>query len=115
MLLGVLAYAHASVSLAACQMERGTLVEVVADKGGEPCDFHATSVTAFGPLNENRCVAHCTADLQIAGAAMTVCAAANGPVLHVAPGPCDAARDTGLRVPPPGTPPPRILQHSFQV
>lgn len=73
LLLGALAFAHASVSTAACLMERGTVSDVLAAEPEAPCEC-GTSVSEFGPLYANRCLAHCTADLQLAGAAVAVVA-----------------------------------------
>src|SRR5712691_1802531 len=69
-LLAALAFTHASVSFAACPLERGHLGAVMTSKA-EPCGDYL-SVTGFESLYANRCVAHCTSDLQLAGDAVAV-------------------------------------------
>lgn len=115
MVLGALAFAHASVSIAACAMERGTMVEVLAVETEAPCDC-GTSVTESGPLYANRCLAHCTADLQLAGAAVAIAAdAVQGAMLPV---PQDSRSTRPLRSAgssPAAVIPRRIQLHSFQL
>src|SRR5256886_3495094 len=69
-LLAALAFTQASVSFAACPLERGHLGAVMTSKA-EPCGDDL-SVTGFESLYANRCVAHCTSDLQLAGDAVAV-------------------------------------------
>ena len=116
LLIGLLAFAQASVSLAACPLERGSLARVVAATSEAPCSGCGTAVTEYGPHYANRCVAHCTADLQLAGLPLAIVrGAADSPVLVVAGPERHPAARTGLDAPPPGTPPRRILLHSFLV
>jgi hypothetical protein len=116
LLLAVLGFNHLGVALAACPMERGTMAAIVAPAMAEPCAEGAMFMSSSGPQYVNRCVAHCTSDLQNAGALIPLVASGAGaPVLMVPQARWAAARHTGLEFPPPGTPPPRILQHSFLV
>ena len=116
LLLAAIGFAQASVSYAACTMERGTMAAVIAPEPAEPCGDCGMSMTHFGPQYANRCVAHCTADLQLAGLAPAIVRSpAHTPVLLLPRAEAAPFADTGLDVPPPGTPPPRILLHSFLV
>ena len=112
-LLALYAFGQASVAFAAtCDMDRGTMAQAMAMPAGDTCDDCATAgadaVTAL-------CVAHCTADLQIASAAPDAVAA---PAMIESMSAVVAPR---FRSPPvvaylpPGAPPRRILLHSFQV
>jgi hypothetical protein len=78
-LLAALAFAQASVALAACELDRGSLAHAVEEGADCPCVDAASQLTPG-------CVAHCTADLQLAGAATVIARApADVPVLFVAP------------------------------
>lgn len=113
-LLLALAFSHAAVAWAACTMERGTMAPVLAPAVAEPCIHDEMFLGPFGPLYANRCLAHCTSDLQIVGPALDAGVASTGaPVLAVPRIWRTPLRITGLDAPPPGTPPPRILQHAF--
>lgn len=113
--MALLAFAQASVALAACPMERGTLAPVM--HAGEPCGGCDTGFKPYFPEFANRCVAHCTADLQNAGAAVALLRSPGGPpLLALAPaGAATAAQEGGLQAPPPGARPVRILLHSFLI
>ena len=104
-----LGFAQASVALAACQIDRGGLSQALEQSNDCPCLEGQTELTAG-------CVAHCTADLQLAGAASVIARApADTPVLLVARSePRFAARDW-LDVRPPGRLPARILFQSFLI
>ena len=116
LLLAAIGFAQASVSVASCPMERGTMAAVIALEPAEPCDDCDISMTHFGPQYANRCVAHCTADLQLAAAPVAlVRGAADVPVLLLQRSERSPARRTGLEAPPLGAPPPRILLHSFLI
>ena len=116
LLLGALAFAQASVSFASCPMERGTLLREIAIGQAESCELGGMYMTHSAPQNANRCVMLCTADLQLAGLPTAlVRSAADAPVLLVPRAEWASAPDTGLEVPPPGTPPLRILLHSFLI
>jgi hypothetical protein len=80
-LIAMLAFAQASVAIAACSMERGSLAPMLEMADGCGCE---TQVKTDAPQYANRCVAHCTADLQLAGlAAALVRSPADAPVLIV--------------------------------
>ena len=112
-LLAFYAFGQASVAFAAtCGMDRGTMAQAMAMPAGDPCDdcgkAGTDSVTAL-------CVAHCTADMQVAAAAP-----------DALPAPANIESMTVVAVPhfrsppilaylPSGAPPRRILLHSFQV
>lgn len=114
-LLGALAFSHASVSMAACSIERGAIGQAIAVAAAEPCDC-GTSATGFGPLHANRCVAHCTSDLQLAGLSIAIVrSAAETPALYLPRMGLRAVPRTGLDAPPPGAVPRRILLHSFLI
>jgi len=109
-LIGLFAFAQGVVALAACSMERGMQIEAAQMEGG--CDDN----TPAEPMRDNACAAHCTADLQVAGAAVAlVQAPADSPALIVSrPHSSLTARPT-LDASPPRLVPPRILLHSFLV
>ena len=103
LMIGLLAFAQGSVAFAACSMERGTAMPAMAMAPDESCA-------------PNLCVAHCTSDLQLAGAAASIVRGpADLPVLRIALPEIGPAPHTGLHVPPPGAPPRRILLHSFLI
>ncbi|HYT47851.1 MAG TPA: hypothetical protein VEL04_05485 [Burkholderiales bacterium] len=112
-LIAVLAFAQASVATAACQMDRGgltTMLEVAHDFGCE------TQVKPYFPQYPNRCIAHCTVDLQLSGLpAALVQAPADAAVLLLPRVERRGPRSTGLDAAPPGAAPPRILLHSFLI
>jgi len=113
-LIAVLAFAQASVAIAACSMERGSLAPML--EMAEGCDCEAPQVKTDAPQYANRCVAHCTADLQLSGgAAALVRSPAEAPVLLLPRFDRSPAPNTGLESPPRGTVPPRILLHSFLI
>lgn len=102
-LIALLAFAQTSVALAACSMDRGSLAPML--EMSSDCGDCA-----------NRCIAHCTADLQLSGS----CAAlavhpADVPVLVLARAEVDRAPCAADPVSPPGTVPIRILLHSFLI
>ena len=113
-LLAALAFTHVSVSFAACPLERGHLGAVVASKA-EPCGDDL-SVTGFESLYANRCVAHCTSDLQLAGDAVAVVRSpGDTPVLVLPPAPIARMPRLITEYSPPGEVPIRILLHSFLI
>ena len=108
-LLAALGFAQASIALAACELDRGSLAQAMESEADCPCAEPSGELTVG-------CVAHCTADLQLAGAA-TVIARAPGdtPVLLVVPGePRQDAREWQAAHPPGGLPA-RILFQSFLI
>jgi hypothetical protein len=113
-LIAMLAFAQASVAIASCSMERGSLAPML--EMGEGCGCEVPQVKTDAPQYANRCVAHCTADLQLAGlAAALVRSPADAPVLFVESFDRSPVLCTGLDAPPPGTVPSRILFHSFLI
>ena len=114
-LLAALAFSHASVSFAACPLERGHLGAVMTSTAVDPygCDL---SVTGFQSLYANRCVAHCTSDLQLSGdAAAIVRSPGDAPVLVLKPAATARVPRTISDPSPPGGVPIRILLHSFLI
>jgi hypothetical protein len=113
-LIAVLAFAQASVVLAACSMERGAMASMLEMPEG--CGSCEPQADGDVPQNANRCVAHCTADLQLSGSMTAlVRSPAHVPVLLLPPVDRLAFRRTGLDQTPPGAPPHRILLHSFLI
>jgi hypothetical protein len=113
-LIAMLAFAQASVAIASCSMERGSLAPMLEMTEG--CGCEAPQLKPDAPQYANRCVAHCTADLQLSGAgAALVRSPADAPVLLLPRFDRSDAPRTGLESPPPGTVPPRILLHSFLI
>ncbi len=116
LVLAVLLFAQASVAFADCVADRGQLAKALASADMDLCHTAQTFVSDFGPLNANRCVAHCTSDLQVAAAAVAIVRSpASTPVLFVPRSAPVAMPVTGLLAAPPGAPPPRILQHAFLI
>lgn len=112
-LIAMLVFAQASVAMAACTMERGTMMQTLQTIDSCGCETH---LKTDGPQYASRCVAHCTADLQLAGLAPTlVRAPAEAPVLLVPRGEQRSAVRAGLEAPPSGAVPLRILLHSFLI
>ncbi len=113
-LIAVLAFAQASVVLAACSMERGSMAPMLEMmEGCASCEPEGGTDAA---QSANRCVAHCTADLQLSGSlAALVRSPAHVPVLLLPPVNRLASPRTGLEQAPPGAPPRRILLHSFLI
>jgi hypothetical protein len=113
-MLGVVAFAQASVAFSACRMERGRLGGAIGYSDGAPCEgmAEAKAWTKY----PNRCLAHCTSDLQLAGEILAPSGhPAQGPLLASAiPAPLPLAH-IGLEARPPGAPPLRILLQSFLI
>src|SRR3989475_13023563 len=113
-LLDARAFTHANVSFVACPLERGHLGAVMTSKA-EPCGDDV-SVTGFESLYANRCVAHCTSDLQLAGDAVAVVRSpGDAPVLVLKPAATARVPRTISDPSPPGEVPIRILLHSFLI
>jgi hypothetical protein len=111
-MIGLLAFAQGSVAFAACSMERSMDASAMPMASDEPC----ADCGAATPKYSNLCVAHCTADLQLAAVAASIARApADLPVLRVARPELGPAPHTGLHAPPSGAPPRRILLHSFLI
>ncbi|SRR5712692_2929190 len=112
-LIAVLAFAQASVATAACKMDRGSLTPMLAVAHDCGCE---TQVKPYFPQYANRCIAHCTADLQLSKLpAALVQALADAPVLLLPRVERRVPGSAGLDAPPPGAAPPRILLHSFLI
>jgi hypothetical protein len=119
-LIAVLAFAQASVVLAACTMDRGEMGPMMAhtsDSGAADEDCCAPAAVHSPEAQvANSCFAHCTADLQLAGFPVAlVQVPAATPVLLL---PQPERRSPGravLEAPPPPTVTSRILLHSFLI
>jgi hypothetical protein len=111
-LIALLGFAHASLVLAACMLERGMLPQAIAAEAHAPCADSGTPAMACE--SGNLCVAHCTADLQLTGNPAVLVRSPGEPAsLFVPHSDLHLALRTGLESRPPGTPPSRILLHSF--
>jgi hypothetical protein len=119
-LIAVLAFAQASVVLAACTMDRGEMGPMMAhaSDSGAPDEDCCAPAPVHSPEAQvaNNCFAHCTADLQLAGFPVAlVQVPAATPVLLL---PQPERRSPGravLEAPPPPTVTSRILLHSFLI
>lgn len=114
-LIALLAFAQASVVLAACSMERGEMARMATATTGDDCCGPGPEFQP-APQLTNDCLAHCTADLQLCGAPPAlVRGPADAPVLLWP----DTTRSPPLRAgseaPPARTIPSRILLHSFLI
>ena len=112
LLIALFVFAQASVVLAACAMDRASMAQAMTMASDESCSCGGTemqqSVTAS-------CVAHCTADLQLAGLPIAlVHGAASAPVLVVPMAEVHPSL-AALHTPPPSPLPRRILLHSFLI
>lgn len=115
LLLAATSFAQASVAFSACQVERGQLAQTIGTPDNRPCEDGVVMAEAWTKYT-NRCLAHCTADLQATGAAVAlVRSPAFAPVLLLVRVASPPVADTGLDAPPLGAPPSRILLHSFLV
>jgi len=112
-LIALLAFAQASVALAACSMDRGAMAQMLTV--GD-CGCSGGEVDTSASQNANRCIVHCTADLQLSGLTVAlVRGPADTPVLVVPRVEPRFPGGTGLEAPPPGAVPSRILFHSFLI
>lgn len=119
-LIALLAFAQASVALAACTMDRGEMGPMMVQTGGNAAAGDECcapdSVPSVDVQVSNHCFAHCTSDLQLTGfPVVLVQARAATQVLLLPPphrsflaGPVSEAR-------PPPKITPRILLHSFLI
>lgn len=113
LLIAMLGFAQASIAFADCPMERASIAHMVSMSPDESCEDCASSLT--GPVYANRCAAHCATDAQLTSSPVTlVRGVAEAPVFVLPPIVLPAPK-RGLEAPPPGTPPRRILLHSFLV
>jgi hypothetical protein len=119
-LIAFLAFAQASVVLAACAMDRGEMGPMVVQTSesaaaGDQC-CASDSVRSFEAQVSNNCLAHCTADLQLTGFPVVwVHVPAATPVLLLPPPERSFPGRAILEAPPPPTITSRILLHSFLI
>ena len=113
LLLAMMAFAQASLAVAACAMDRAMLGSAMEMSGPE-CEACDTPVSG-SMVTANQCVAHCTADLQQVGEPNVLPhRPAAAPMVWLRPaGP--PPQVPGLVVSPPGKPPHRVLLHSFLI
>lgn len=111
-LIALFLFAQASVVLAACAMDRGSMAQAMTMPADQACDCGGAEMQRA--VNAG-CVAHCTVDLQLAGLPLVlVHDAIETPVLLV---PVAEVRPqpTAPPAPPPLAVPRRILLHSFLI
>lgn len=112
-LIAMLAFAHVSLALAACSMDRGALapmLEMPAD-----CGDCSTMVKPEAPQFANRCVAHCTSDLQLSGSHALAVHPAEVPLLILPRAEVYHSPRAMVDASPPGAVPVRIVLHSFLI
>ena len=112
-LIALFAFAQGSVALAACAMDRAAMAHSMAAPLGEACDgCPAGDSTPVGAV----CVAHCTADLQLAALAYPIVRSpSDAPVLLLLPIHEYRIGRIACQAPPPHAVPTRILLHSFLI
>jgi hypothetical protein len=113
--LAAIAFTHASLAFSDCQLDRTALAATMRSSASEPCE-HGGLVAKDWIKFENRCFAHCTADLQTVGHAVAlVRSPADAPVLALTLAePVSVAR-IAFDALQPAAPPPRILFRSFLI
>jgi hypothetical protein len=114
-LIGLLIFAQASVTLAGCPMDRGMLSLTIGTGQGEPCGDCGTSVSEFGSLYANRCLSHCTADLQLSGLPVALVPYPVYALAFVLEPPAVNFGLAALHDPPLQEVPRRILLHSYLI
>lgn len=115
LLLAMFGFSHVSLALADCPIERASLAQAIAHAADNPC-CNSIADAGYESLYGNRCVAHCTSDLRLAGSAPTLLRApADTPVLAVAQIEAGSLAPPQLDAPPPPTITSRILLHSFLI
>lgn len=115
LVLAAIAFAQASFAFSDCQVGRGRLAQAIGITEKPPCSDSVMAVEAWTKYT-NRCLAHCTADLQATGTAVAlVRAPAGDPVLLLVRVDRLQVAGAGLEAPPLGAPPLRVLLHSFLV
>jgi hypothetical protein len=113
-LVAMLVFAQASIALAACPMDRGSLAPMLEMSDG--CGDCNTEIKAEAPQYANRCVAHCTSDLQLSGSLTALAAhAADAPILVLPRYELHRVPRAVAELSPPGAVPVRILLHSFLI
>jgi hypothetical protein len=119
-LIAFLAFAQASVVLAACAMDRGEMGPMLMEPtesaaAAEGC-CEPPSVQSAEVQVANNCFAHCTADLQLTGfPVVLVQVPAATPVLLLPQLERSFPGRAVLEAPPPPTVTSRILLHSFLI
>ena len=113
LLIGLMVFAYGSIALAACAMDRAAMAHSMAAPLGEACDGcpagDSTPVSAV-------CVAHCTADLQLAALAYPIVRSpSDAPLLLLLPIHEYRIGRIACQAPPPNAVPTRILLHSFLI
>ena len=113
-LIAMLVFAQGSVALAACSMDRGSLAPML--EMPEDCGDCETHVKRDAPQHANRCLAHCTSDLQLSGSlAVLAVHPANLPLLVLPRAEVYRLPRAMAEVSPRGAVPVRILLHSFLI
>jgi hypothetical protein len=110
LLLAMLAFTQAQVSLAACQMDRGAM----ATTGCEGCNAVPAPDDAMGL--SAACVSHCTSDLQLSGIPVTDAPLPpSAPALLLSDSWPPPAWHAVVHAPPPRAVPARVLLHSYLI
>jgi hypothetical protein len=119
-LIAFLAFAQASVVVAACAMDRGEMGAMMAQTNengvaGEGC-CASDSVASSEAQVANSCFAHCTADLQLTGFPVVLVQVPSATPVLLLPQPERSFPGRALlEAPPPPTVTSRILLHSFLI
>jgi hypothetical protein len=111
MLIALLAFAHGSLALAACDMDRGSMAQAMAMSDMPDCD----GVAGEDAVPGSACVSHCSSDLQLPGLQVPLVrepATVLVLVVQLRERNFDGAL---LAAPPHPAPPRRILLHSFLI
>ena len=95
-------------------MDRGSLAPMLEMTTGD-CGDCETVVQPDAAQNANRCVAHCTSDLQLSGSHALAVHPADVPLLVLPRAEVYRLPRTMAEVSPPGAIPVRILLHSFLI
>jgi hypothetical protein len=112
-LIAMLAFAQASIALAACSVDRGEMAQMVAT--GDDCCGTA-ELQAWEAQLTNDCVAHCTADLQLSRLPIALVHRASDSAVLLLPHRERGSPPTGQVEPLAARViPPRILLHSFLI
>ena len=115
LLLAAFGFAHVSLALADCPIERASLAKAMAQAAEDPC-CASVSVAGYDSLYGNRCVVHCTSDLRLSASTVAlVRAPSDAPVLLLARPDEGSAARARFDSPPLEAVPPRILLHSFLI
>ena len=119
-LIAFLAFAQASVALAACAMDRGEMGPMMMQASesaaaGDDCCASAPVPCCEAQL-ANSCFAHCTSDLQLAGFPVVLVHAPAATAVALLPQPEHSVFvRVALEAPPPPAIASRILLHSFLI